>query len=158
MVVPSPSRRAAPVHGSSAGDSGISMIRTHKEWQHILATKQPTVVMFSSKMCGMCKVMKTVFQAMPAHAPKDFAFMVVDLDVSDRAVSMSALGEIAFVPAFQIFCDGDRVDYFIANDHDTLKEKIDKADRDLVQKRGRRGRPGPDMGCGGCLSGMWASW
>eukprot|EP00413_Alexandrium_margalefii_P006387 CAMPEP_0204513994 /NCGR_PEP_ID=MMETSP0661-20131031/1811_1 /ASSEMBLY_ACC=CAM_ASM_000606 /TAXON_ID=109239 /ORGANISM="Alexandrium margalefi, Strain AMGDE01CS-322" /LENGTH=164 /DNA_ID=CAMNT_0051519205 /DNA_START=49 /DNA_END=539 /DNA_ORIENTATION=+ len=145
--------------GGLQQDSGIVFVQTQVEWQRLLSEKRPAVVMFTSRICGACMAMKGDFLAMASYFPKeDFTLAMVDLDKSDRAITTSALGQVAFVPAFQIYCGGDRLDYFIANDKDTLKEKMDKAKHDIEEKKpDAKAPPRLRASCaGGCLSGLWA--
>lgn len=115
-------------------ENDIVLIKTHEAWQQLLSGEQPMLVMFTSKWCGICQMMKGPFSNMKDYAPKSCLLAVVDLEQSDKAICSSALGQIAFVPAFQIYIDGDRADYFIANHEDTLKEKIDKVKADVEQR------------------------
>mmetsp|Transcript_12480 Transcript_12480/g.35538 ORF Transcript_12480/g.35538 Transcript_12480/m.35538 type:complete len:154 (-) Transcript_12480:261-722(-) len=129
--------------------NGAVLIKTTEVWERLVASKRPMVVMFTSRMCGACKMMKGPFSAMHSIFGKDFLLAVVDLDLSEQAISKNALGAIAFVPVFQIYCQGDRIEYFMANDEDKLKEKIEKVKLDLKRTSAWRL---------GCLSGFRRLW
>uniref|UniRef100_A0A7S0B247 Uncharacterized protein n=1 Tax=Pyrodinium bahamense TaxID=73915 RepID=A0A7S0B247_9DINO len=89
---------------------------------------------------------------MKDYASKDFILAVVDLEQSDKAVCTSALGEIAFVPAFQIYVGGERADYFIANHENTLKEKVNKV-KERIERRELCTRR--HLGCFSALQWPW---
>mmetsp|Transcript_46482 Transcript_46482/g.129297 ORF Transcript_46482/g.129297 Transcript_46482/m.129297 type:complete len:116 (-) Transcript_46482:215-562(-) len=91
--------------------------------------------MFTSKWCGVCQMMKGPFCSMKDYAPKNCILAVVDLERSEKAICTSALGQVAFVPAFQIYVDGDRADYFIASHEATLREKIEKVKWPAEQRK-----------------------
>uniref|UniRef100_A0A7S0FUC8 Thioredoxin domain-containing protein n=1 Tax=Pyrodinium bahamense TaxID=73915 RepID=A0A7S0FUC8_9DINO len=116
--------------------NGVMLIKSQEAWERLLSEKRPMLVMFTSKWCGVCHMMKGLYYNMRSYAPKNFILAVVDLEETDKAVCTSTLGQIAFVPAFQVYVDGDRADYFIANTETTLREKIDKV-RLRVEQRER---------------------
>mmetsp|Transcript_23165 Transcript_23165/g.72898 ORF Transcript_23165/g.72898 Transcript_23165/m.72898 type:complete len:164 (-) Transcript_23165:55-546(-) len=160
MSIPTGAHSDNAIDGSGMHEqNGTTFIQTHEAWQRMLAEKRPMIVMFTSKLCGACKLMKGPYSTMKSYLPKDFMLAVVDLDQSDRAITLSALGQVAFVPAFQIYCDGNRVDYFIANHEDMLREKIDKVKNDLKQKEHERTVQKPNTsGHHNCFGGLMCLW
>jgi len=127
----------------------VVYIKSTSDWERAMQDKNPTMVMFTSKFCGACQHIKAKLPMVKKELPAEVTFALVDLDEADKAIITSALGQIAFVPAFQVYCGGSRLHYFIASDEDTLRGKLSEVHLD---KR-RCVRVGYS-----CFRGLYSAW
>jgi len=134
-------------HPTTQKDDQALVIESMEDWERLLAKRQHVVVMFTSRFCGSCSRMKQSYLTLRRRVRRDTPLVIIDIDTSDKQLCVNALGEIAFVPAFQIYKKGERVAYFMANNDDDLCNKV--LDFQLGQRFAM-----PNLSCWTCLSGF----
>jgi len=110
--------------GSLKGRCEALAITSKDDWDNLLANKQYVLVMFTSRFCASCKTMKPSYLGLRKQVRRDTPMVIIDIDKSDRQMCVQALGEVAFVPTFQIYKKGERVAYFMANGKEDLQNQV----------------------------------
>jgi len=116
-------RRAGKDSGITEND-GVLSVETMEDWEQLLSRQNNILVMFTSKYCGVCSRMKRSYISLRERVRRDTPLIIIDIDKSDRQLCIQALGEVAFVPTFQIYTKGERVAYFMANGDEDLRTQV----------------------------------
>ncbi|KAK8814307.1 hypothetical protein WA158_008169 [Blastocystis sp. Blastoise] len=105
---------------SSEADKVI-YIEQNKEYDDLIAGKNPSIMYFFATWCGPCKRMAPYFSAL-SNQNENINFVKIDVD---KVPDVATLENVVSVPTFKLYSDKQLVAQFAGASKENLKSMVD---------------------------------
>ncbi len=102
--------------------SRVSILTDESQFEATVKSESLSVVYFTASWCGPCKMISPIFEAVAEEHPTA-TFLKVDVD--DQP-DVAAAAQVAAMPTFQFFKDGQLLDKIVGADPQQLADLTKK--------------------------------